>query len=149
MLCRNRRLLECVRCWPSTQVIVAQRKGSPTDGPSSTGLGTSRQHTFWSGSHPRQILLPIHFLCVASTSMNSNGVSLHQIPPIINARQIFWQTREWLRVDSQLSSCNTAEVNRASVDSSNRIPDRYRRTMTFGNGTEFYHFREMWDRVFV
>ena len=47
----------------------------------------------------------------------------------------------------KLSSCNTAQVNRASVDSLKPMPARYRRTMTFDNGTEFYHFREIESRT--
>ena len=47
----------------------------------------------------------------------------------------------------KLSNCDTAQVNRAAVDSLKRIPSRHRRTMTFDNGTEFYHFREIESRT--
>ena len=47
----------------------------------------------------------------------------------------------------KLSSCNTSEVNLASIDSLNRIPDRYRRTMTFDNGSEFFSFKQIESRT--
>ena len=47
----------------------------------------------------------------------------------------------------KLSHCNSAHVNRASIDSLNRIPQRYRKTMTFDNGTEFYRFKTIEHRT--
>ncbi|MGI9517427.1 MAG: IS30 family transposase [Pirellulaceae bacterium] len=47
----------------------------------------------------------------------------------------------------KLSDCNSAQVNRASIDSLNRIPQRYLKTMTFDNGTEFYRFKTIEHRT--
>jgi IS30 family transposase len=47
----------------------------------------------------------------------------------------------------KLSNCNSADVNRAAVDSLNHIPERYLKTMTFDNGSEFYNFRVIQQRT--